>query len=340
MTRLPLEYLTTYDADDFFADHAPCVREFHCPELNYSLFSSWIPQLHSITVTYPLSLGDLFSLLAITPLLESLKVGQTVLDLLDTENQTRRIHLPTLKRIDLENRFLPCLSILEQVTPSPQCTLFLTITHEELRDLTGAELDRLKAILVQYSQGQPNLKRMESLCLHVGPRKLSIFAPSRTLYPQMIFRIKILSRFNLPSDFFPSILSTFSSCNFLPVTVLEFIVFPGFSSKIASFLLSLPSIEILHVNDDALRLFLDLIESHPGALPLLHTLIWEGTVFEKVNDCAAIDQYLLPILESRKCNEAPIKILDLVKCELKNANELKYFDRMSGMKHLVRAKKT
>ncbi|KDR69288.1 hypothetical protein GALMADRAFT_256118 [Galerina marginata CBS 339.88] len=322
--------LTSRDQGVFFSGKAPRLREFHCPMMSFSMSAPWVRQLQALTLSYPQSIYDLFST-ADMPFLETLDILEIlrINEILVPGNLANKKVFPRLKSINLQHNFKACLSILEHIIASPRCALHLLTCDRDLRHVTSDQISAFQAIITHYSKGYFDATPTQQLVLHVHENMFSMSAPTATRIPPSSFSVNIISP---PHAIFSPIMRSFSSCDFSSVTTFRLYIFNDYETyklDTISFISALPSVEILHVTKDAIRILLCLPKERRKVFPMLHTLTLghsENLVRPPYPDV------LLSFLASRRDEGMPIKILDLAECPFESIGNLGLLEGMANLK--------
>ncbi|KDR68641.1 hypothetical protein GALMADRAFT_256929 [Galerina marginata CBS 339.88] len=327
-----------------FANHVPLIRHFGSwrYDLKFTPEMTWISCIRRLDVSYnsSMSIDDWLLALGNMPQIEHLNLMLSFPFPPDTRTTTQ-VHLPNLAEICVNNRLRAWAVFLAQITPGIGCHLSVS-TVDEVEPYHPLDLTLATQVLSRYSQNWFNNRIVTTLSLSV--LHTSLFIRERLSNPDAeSFQVDVGCAGPDELSTITPLLQAFSSCDFKNITTFDLLIdlfpFQVLDSSVHRFLASLPSVETLQI----------ILREEPSAfIPLQNALILAGhedqelqtPVLPHVRTVKLLGpqevwtpetiEAFLPFLILRMKYQAPIQVLDLTDCQIKEG--LHILDEITGLK--------
>ncbi|KAH9476349.1 hypothetical protein JR316_0011924 [Psilocybe cubensis] len=270
-----------------FANDAPSLRQFCVEQLLFDTRISWFSQLRRFGIfpspRQPVTVCEIFEMLAQMPLLESLTIGDVRNDVASGELNFEHssIELPSLQEIvftDVEMKV--CTDILQRISPAPTCALDI-FCKQRMQHGVGSSNnteDNLgRAIFIRYFKAFFDNHLISTLTLRQwnGVYTLESDVPKPKFQKASVLHHR---RFRVSIDHHnPSIVfDIFGACQYRNAKTLKVILdvtkpSPIHAPYMAQFIKSLGHVETVVVNRPALRFLQDISKDISVIFPSMRT---------------------------------------------------------------------
>ena len=263
-----------------FSNNAPSLRSYFHTGIHFDIETPWLSNLCNLYLCSHIGLCELLQILSRTARLESLKVERGVLDDPGSEAPLCHATLIYLKEIDIDDRLLASVLLLDNLVPAAGCRLCLR-TPDHLDDqreiMKPPTLRIMEGVFSRYTQHYFTSSAPRQLSLEINREAVILSArihpTQKGICPDFV--LSVMCGGGVSQEFLQVVLSPFSSCDVKRVTHLDLdLAFTHHrlgqcDTNLKTLLNSLTNVHKLHTTTKTLEI---LSKYGRPVFPLTHTI--------------------------------------------------------------------